>query len=270
MASGQAFEAIVHTLRGLVKKHGHSYAQIAESLGISERTIKRDLSGREDPPFGRLLQICKIVGVEFADVVELAGKPPIQAAVLTDEQEAFLVAHPHHMAFYSQLKQGTSPAAISERFGLRQTSTARYMRDLDEAGLVQRLPGDRVRILHPGPVMSKADSPLYKHDMTTAWDRLAEAERRAEERGDPAALVSSSTRMKRSTLERCRTEMAELINRFHRCAQLDRTESDNANLVSVEWMMGIALDDNAGREKVTPVDFTDDGLTACQSPTTLR
>jgi transcriptional regulator with XRE-family HTH domain len=86
-----ATSVIVRGIKTRLRAHGISYRQLAELVGVSEPTIKRDLS-RGKFSLDRLDRICEILGAEVTDLLQPAEDA--QLTELSEQQELALVVSP--------------------------------------------------------------------------------------------------------------------------------------------------------------------------------
>ena len=82
---------LVKEIKARLKAHGLSYRELAQLLGISEPTVKRDLA-RGNFSLRRLDRICEALGVSVADLVETSENA--RMTELSEPQEQALVTNP--------------------------------------------------------------------------------------------------------------------------------------------------------------------------------
>ena len=85
--------AIHAALKRLLKARGHTYADAAPVIGLSEASVKRLFAGGE-LSLQRLEALCDWLGVDIADVVGLAQAEQPLLTELTPAQERELLADP--------------------------------------------------------------------------------------------------------------------------------------------------------------------------------
>src|ERR1700683_3398947 len=89
VTSMSATTVLVRGVKARLRAQGISYKELAVQLGVSEPTVKRDLS-RGKFSLERLDKICEVLGVEVNDLIQPADSAPLTE--LSDEQEQALVA----------------------------------------------------------------------------------------------------------------------------------------------------------------------------------
>jgi transcriptional regulator with XRE-family HTH domain len=85
--------ALVDTLKRILKGRGIMYATVAAGLGLSEASVKRMFS-RRDFTLQRLEDVCRIAGVDFAELAHEATADEAGMTHLTAEQEREIVSDP--------------------------------------------------------------------------------------------------------------------------------------------------------------------------------
>src|SRR5579862_1522517 len=83
--------ALVQGIKARLKIQGISYRELAQLIGISEPTVKRDLA-RGNFSLQRLDKICDALGVGVADLVQPAENAPLTE--LSEQQEQALATNP--------------------------------------------------------------------------------------------------------------------------------------------------------------------------------
>lgn len=144
----------------IVKRHaranGLNQNQLARRLGVSLPTIKRWLSG-EAVSLDKLSLLCDVVGLKVSEVVAEVEGGSNSGWQYSLEQEEFLALNPDVLAFFDYMVQGSTPGRIKARFKLQRDKVSRYLSELESIGLVERHPGNRVRMVQKGePVWRKA------------------------------------------------------------------------------------------------------------------
>jgi len=123
-------------IKGLVKKKGLTYKDIAKLLDCSTPTVKRIL-GREELSLNRLLELCEILDVSLAELEELSKEESLQKEEFSPEQQKFLVQNRSYFAYLMELFDGKNPQEIQKNHGLRPLSTQRYLLGLEKQDLIK-------------------------------------------------------------------------------------------------------------------------------------
>ena len=234
------FTAIVTAVRQVMKNQKLSHARLADELGVSAQTVKRILNGYGDCPLERLIEICRVLKISLADLMQLANEPGEKSFELSLEDEAFFASSPAHLTFLYRLLDGKSLAdiAVGERISL--ASARRYLRDLEEMHLVERLTDDGYKVRVEGSHNFRRDGALWPFFRQRKRDHFHAFFDDVKNHGPMTTLTSTSTTMARATAVEFVAEVKEFAARFRRRAQRDGTLLPAKELIPVEWTLGIA------------------------------
>lgn len=144
-----------------LKTHGLSYRDVAAALELSEPSVKRLFStGRIS--LDRLLKLCELLGLTLAELTAEAeaGSPRLQS--LSVAQEAELVSNFKLLLVAVCALNHWRMTDIIARYRLSEAECIRHLVRLDRVGLIELLPGNRIRIrvardfdwLPAGPIRS--------------------------------------------------------------------------------------------------------------------
>lgn len=137
-------EALNQALKKSLRAAGVTYADVARQLDLSEATIKRCFASGNFT-LDRLEQICQIVGIGFAELAQRASERPEPVTRLTPEQEAELTADTRLLLVAMLILHHWTPAQIEARYQLDTTEVTGKLLRLDRLGMIDLLPGNRVR-----------------------------------------------------------------------------------------------------------------------------
>ncbi|MCH8498805.1 MAG: helix-turn-helix transcriptional regulator [Marinobacter sp.] len=146
--------AIVDVLKRLLKEHGLTYQQVAEALDLSEASVKRLFAERQFS-LKRLDQICALMGLEITDLVRRL-EPAARVQHLTREQEQELVSDTRLLLVAVCALNRWSFEQMLASYTLDAPELIRHLAQLDRMGLLELLPGNRIK-------------PLITHDFT--WQK---------------------------------------------------------------------------------------------------
>jgi transcriptional regulator with XRE-family HTH domain len=143
---------LLDTVRELMKHRKLKYRDISKALSVSLPTVKRIFSGG-DISISRLAQISEWLGLSLFELVEQSKRKRPEQFQFTDKQEEFFARHPQYLAYLFAIYQGElTPEEIEKRNSISKRSTQRYLKKLEQLGLLERLPGGKVRALMSGSV----------------------------------------------------------------------------------------------------------------------
>jgi transcriptional regulator with XRE-family HTH domain len=238
----EEYIAIVAALRRVVKNRGLTYGDLAAKLGTSEMTVKR-LFAVKGEHIGRVMEICRLIELPFAELAAMAAETREQTFELTLPQEEALAAQIECLALYTELLKGAEPAEVKVRWNIDSIAVARWLKVLEELKLLERLPGDRVRLKHRGVLHFRKGGPLIRRvlekdvvpfflDATTIF---------MDERDNGRSFAAlSEARVSANTLQRMTQELRLLFQTFRRAAQYDSQLFPSPELIDIRWVAALA------------------------------
>jgi transcriptional regulator with XRE-family HTH domain len=157
-------------IKRLMKKHGYRYADLARVLKVSVPTVKRIMT-RDELALERLIVIADWLAIPLHELIAAAADDPRGASVLTDAQEQLLSSDRIAYIYYHALLTGRPLEDVRARWNLSQREERRVQGVLDDVGLIEVWPGDRLRLRVRGPFNMQHDGPLQR----TYFVRVARA-----------------------------------------------------------------------------------------------
>jgi transcriptional regulator with XRE-family HTH domain len=135
---------LIATVKRQLRAQGLTYREVARALKLSEASVKR-LFATERFTVERLAQIARLLGFTLHELLELASDSRPALSVLTPAQEAQLVADEKLLLIaVCALNHWSAPQIIDEYRVSAQECLKRLI-VLDRMGLIELLPGDRIR-----------------------------------------------------------------------------------------------------------------------------
>lgn len=235
---------LIDTLKRCLRNYGLTYRDVASSLNLSEASIKRVFS---DHRFSleRLEAICALMNMRIIDLCRLAEK--LQAEDVTRlnvDQEAALAASPALLRYFYRLLSGWAVAAVNQSQGLNEHKGVQILARLDRLGLIELLPGNKVRLLVGPHVSWRRDGPLWtRYADSVQADFLKEGFR-----DDEAFLFFETGELSAVSMELIHRKMARLAAEFRELVELDSTlnidERKHAGLMlaSKPWLYSPLFD----------------------------
>jgi transcriptional regulator with XRE-family HTH domain len=135
---------IVEMLKKSLKANGITYADVAERLGLSEISIKRNFS-QKNFTLDRIDEICEIMKIDLTDLVRLADDERKKISTLKVEQEQELVADLKFLLVAICVQNAWQMDEIIEYYDISKAECIRYLIRLDRQGLIHFLPNNRIR-----------------------------------------------------------------------------------------------------------------------------
>ena len=207
---------IVDTLKQVVRMRGLTYADVARRIGLSEASVKRLFSQRNFT-LARLEQCCAALDIDFLELARLARGRENASAEMTLAQETALAGDARLMGAFYLVSNGWTAAEIVARYQLTAVQCTHLLAQLDRLGLIDLMPGDRVRVKLPRDVRLRADGPIRrKHGRRVVDDFLAPQFDRA------GGLFAFEFReLSRASFEILKRKLGRLAAEIHQLADVD-------------------------------------------------
>jgi transcriptional regulator with XRE-family HTH domain len=142
---------LVQALRERMRAKGMTYGQLAKRIGVSESTIKRMLGrSARDMTLGRLDDICNVLGVTMAELMEGPEPTEFDAQHLSLEQEEALAGDRTMLQLLYGAMSIRDTTALTRYMRKTPKAVGSALRNLERLGLIDH-DGKRVRprILEP-------------------------------------------------------------------------------------------------------------------------
>ena len=137
---------ILDTLKACLKEKGLTYVDVAESLDLSEASVKR-LFSEENISLQRLEAICQLLNMEISDLTKIAEDQKNQITELTQEQEAEFVKQPKLFFLAYMLLNDFEFDEVAEHYDIEPLEGIQLLAHLDRIKFIDLLPGNRVKLL---------------------------------------------------------------------------------------------------------------------------
>ena len=134
----------IATVKRHLKAQGLTYRHVAAALKLSEASVKR-VFARESFTVERLAAIAHLLGFTLAELLAESAAELPQLRMLTSEQEAKLVGDGKLLLVAVCALNRWSAAEIIAEYRLTRAECLKYLLVLDRMGLIELLPGDRIR-----------------------------------------------------------------------------------------------------------------------------
>lgn len=148
-------------LKVALKAQRLTYAGVAKGLDISEASVKR-LFASGNFTIKRLEQICALLHMEISDLSDLAVEQTPRFTALTPEQEeALLKSTKLLLITYLVLSHWRFEEIVAE-FNISEPEAIGLLAQLDRLGLIQLLPGNRIKLLTTPNFTWRKDGPVQQ------------------------------------------------------------------------------------------------------------
>lgn len=139
-------QALVQTLKQTLRAARITYADIARHLGMSEANIKR-LFATQSFTLQRLEAICEMMNMDLGDLFSMHEAARERIQHLTRKQEQELVSDTRLLLVAVCVRNRMEFAEIVAGYRLTEPEVIRCMARLDRLGIVEMLPGNRIKLL---------------------------------------------------------------------------------------------------------------------------
>ena len=154
--------ALVDALKRVLKARGLTYADIARELDLSEASVKRIFSKR-DFTLERIDEVCRLAGIDFADLARTAFEQSSAAQQLTVEQEEAVVSDPALLLVALCAVNHWTFDEIASTYDLSPAELTRCLARLDRHRIVELAPGNRIRPLIGGGFAWRPGGPIQRY-----------------------------------------------------------------------------------------------------------
>jgi DNA-binding Xre family transcriptional regulator len=153
-----ATAVIIRGIKSRLRANGTSYRDLAQQIGVSEPTVKRDLS-KGKFSLQRLDRICEFLGVEVSDLLQ-----PLEHTELTElsqDQERALVENPKLILITYLVVNDWKFEEIVATFKLDENELVNVLLKLDRLRIVDFRPPTRMRKLTARNFSWRRDGPVH-------------------------------------------------------------------------------------------------------------
>ncbi len=210
---------LLHTLKKCLKAKGMSYRQLAEKMGLSETSIKR-LFSQESFSLKRIESVCKILDMDMFDLAMMAKKERgLDEEQISLDQERALASDPKLLTFFYLLILGWPVTLVTEKYDISQDEASKYLIRLDQIGLIELHPYNRVKLLVTKLVFWRKHGPIWEVYKSKIRDDYFESEFKFDTPNsriefNPGQLSNSSIKIMLSKID-------ALIRQFNELAEMD-------------------------------------------------
>ena len=135
---------VLATVKSQLKAQGLTYRDVAGALELSEASVKR-IFADESFTVDRLARIANLLGFTLAELLQEAASAVPQLRVLTADQEAKLVSDEKLLLVAVCALNRWTAAEITSEYRLSRAECLKQLLVLDRMGILELLPGDRIR-----------------------------------------------------------------------------------------------------------------------------
>lgn len=205
-------QQLVGALKQLLRARGYTYAQVADHLGLSEASVKRQFSQQRFTLDG-IEAICTLLGIDFIDLAQAAERDQPRVHQLAVAQEEALLASPRLLLTAVCVLNHWTLADIVAAYRISEPECIQALLQLDKLGMIRLLPENRVRLrvardfawLPDGPIQRFFRSRMLPEFLDGSFGGNGE-----HLRFQHAMLSTAANRQLAQRLDRLMQEFAEL------------------------------------------------------------
>lgn len=129
-----------------LRARGLTYKMLAETLNLSEASVKRMFS-HEELSISRLEDICSCLEMSLSDLFELMAKKKVRTRSLSEAQEKELVSDTALLLVAICILNHWTFNDILQYYNITEHALIRYVARLDQMKIIELLPGNRFKKL---------------------------------------------------------------------------------------------------------------------------
>jgi len=237
MIIADQYPLLIKALKKVLKLKGLSYKNLAEQIGMTESGVKK-IFGSKDCSFGRLNQICNVLGVSLGDLIQERDGSDTENVSYTMEQQQYFLKNPECLNFYWKLIfERLTVEQIQESESLSDALVFQYLKKLDELKLLILETGGKVHVpkirrigsFGKGPLIDK----IYKE-----WSVDFVKEVSAAHEQEDQQFIFRYVRMKNETYSEFLLAIKEVEKEFLKRAVREMSLYNN-QLTHVRWVSAV-------------------------------
>ena len=167
---GTQTRRLVDSLKRGLKAAGVTYRDVAVALDLSESRVKR-LFADADFSLDRLESVCTLADLSLSDLIRGAAADDDRPVRLSLDQERALAEDGVLLTIFYLVLAGWTQEDLLATYHIDELSLTRQFATLDRLGLIDLLPGNRVRVKTATAIDWREDGPVRE-----AYERAALAE----------------------------------------------------------------------------------------------
>jgi len=230
-------QALLSTLREVLKSKGYTYRKLAEELNISEATVKRIFS--KGCTLERIAQICTHLGTSFLEVAALAKTEEEVDYFLSKEQERFFSKYPALFGVFKQLHLGHPFTKVAKDFKLDPQKFFLLLRKLEDQNLLEVLPENGVRLKVKGNIRYTHRGPLAQAILRPQIIQFLDHVDRVLE-NEQVCMHSAEVEISETHLNEFVEEIHQLGAKYRARAYRDQNLLHVEKRTSVRWLLALA------------------------------
>lgn len=200
---------LVRALKRALKARGVTYAQVAAAIDMSEASVKRMFS-QENFTLRRFDEICKVAGVDIADLAKAADLERQQISSLTLEQEREIVGNRKLLLVAACVLNHMTFDEIRGFYAIDDPELVGLLARLDRLRIIELLPGNRIKLLVSRTFAWLPDGPIQQFFKTQAQHEYF----RSRFDGDGELMLFVNAMLSRASAEEVVEKLKRLAHEF--------------------------------------------------------
>jgi DNA-binding Xre family transcriptional regulator len=136
---------LIDALKRALRQRGLTYVDVGRGLGLSESSVKR-VFAHKNLSLERLEQICALMGMQLADLLEAAVESERRITELSEEQERELVSDPKVLLVAVLAGNDWTADRILHAYRLSGAELVGTLARLDRMRIIDLMPGTRIKV----------------------------------------------------------------------------------------------------------------------------
>jgi DNA-binding Xre family transcriptional regulator len=221
---------LIDVLKKALRERGFTYARVAKGLGLSESSVKRTFS-LGTMSLERLEQLCALLELEIADLLELTRAAEGRVKELAEEVEKTLVSDVKLLLVAVLAINHWTVQAMLETYRFSEAELVGLLTRLDRLGIIDLLLGNRIKVRLARNFTWRKGGPIQRffeervQEQFFDWPFLGRGELRVMVQG---SLSAKSSELLQQRIRKLAEEFDALVDEDR---SLDRTLRDGTTLV---------------------------------------
>jgi len=207
---------LVQAIRSELRRRGITYRELAARLGISEPTVKRDLS-RGGFSLQRLDAICELLETDLDDLLRNTHGAGRAITELSQAQESSLVADPKLLLTMYLILNNWRFSEIMSTFRIDENELVTLLLELDALAIIEYRPPNRIKKLTARNFSWRKDGPVHRYFMSRVLPEFFG--KRFDGPGDAFHFVGAT--LSEGSRARLQAAITRLVEEFEQLARAD-------------------------------------------------
>ncbi|MBC7386369.1 MAG: hypothetical protein H7301_09455 [Cryobacterium sp.] len=141
-----SYQDLILVLKNTLRARGLVYRDLAKRMKMSESGVKKIFQAN-DGNISRLVEIGEAVGITLSELISEATHPAPLSIEFSSDADAFLAENFDYFEFFWKLLyERKTPNEIQQAWGISEKQVFKYLRKLDQLGMLELHEGSRVKL----------------------------------------------------------------------------------------------------------------------------